>query len=506
MDTGVDLTHPDLQANLLSGFDATVSSGTGSAGGVVYNPNRYEPWLNAHGTAVAGIIGAIKDNGIGVAGIAPGCRIIPIRVGNESGMLDTWALRAFDWARTRADVISCSWHLPNPNSQLTNAIGRALSEGRGNKGCVVVFNSGNDNLSTLYYPANSHHYIIAVGAVGLNGQRKSPSSPDGEQWGSNYGNGLDVVAPGVLIPTTDIQGSIGFNSELAIHTEVSGDILSNDYTTDQNYTVWFNGTSAAAPHVAGIAALMLSVNPNLTRKQVADVITQTAQKVGGYNYTPAEANGLRNDQMGYGLVNAYEAVSAVAPGQPLSGGVLYSSLQTSQSHAEAQVMRSAISPRGGNWTYSFQWQIRMYKPYWGMMDWIDIPYMIGESLTLDFFAMSKETHFRRKVTSGSSVAYSNTLTFSPQYNIDGGTISGVDIVQYGGQANLSSATYGPPSSSRIFYWEQSSNGITWNPASGSATTYGFTTDRIYSRTFYRLRVMNPDGKYGYSYVHTVEVS
>ena len=94
------------------------------------------------------------------------------------------------------------------------------------------------------------------------GQRKSPNSCDGENWwGSNYGSALDVVAPGVKIYTTDISGSKGYNSS-------SGE--NGDYNTN------FNGTSAACPHVAGVAALVLSANPSLSAQEVRRIIESTA--------------------------------------------------------------------------------------------------------------------------------------------------------------------------------------------------------------------------------------
>ena len=128
------------------------------------------------------------------------------------------------------------------------------------------------------------------------GQRKSPNSCDGENWwGSNYGSALDVVAPGVKIYTTDISGSKGYNSS-------SGE--NGDYNTN------FNGTSAACPHVAGVAALVLSANPSLSAQEVRRIIESTAQKVGNYNYSynSNRPNGTWNNEMGYGLVDAKAAV------------------------------------------------------------------------------------------------------------------------------------------------------------------------------------------------------
>ena len=192
----------------------------------------------------------------------------------------------------------------DPLNALNVAIDSAVVYGRNNKGCILVAASGNDNLATVNYPASLNN-VIAVGAISQCGTRKRKSSDparvscDGEtDWGSNYGTALDVVAPGVKIYTTDLQGDAGNNN-------ASG--------TAGDYYASFNGTSSACPHVAGVAALVLSVNPNLTGQQVRNVIESTAQKVGGYSYvtTSGRPNGTWINQMGYGLVNAYAAVQAV---------------------------------------------------------------------------------------------------------------------------------------------------------------------------------------------------
>lgn len=130
IDDGVDLTHPDLQANLLPGYDFSNNNSGGAPVGTTDN----------HGTACAGIIGAIKDNGKGISGVAPNCKIIPIRFIGGSGLSTDVMANAIHWARQNgADVISNSWGGGSPYSPLENAIFNATTQGRNGKGCVVVF-------------------------------------------------------------------------------------------------------------------------------------------------------------------------------------------------------------------------------------------------------------------------------------------------------------------------------------------------------------------------------
>ena len=283
IDNGVQLTHPDLSNNLIQGYDATGGNSNGSS---TYN--------DYHGTCCAGIIAA-EDNNRGVKGVAYDAKIIPIKLFNGSGYdlylyNDSNIIWAFNYALAKgADIISCSWGGGSGTRALDTAIYNAVTHGRNNKGCVVVFSSGNDNWSFINYPSNQNG-VISVGAISQCGERKSPSSCDEEtDWlGSNYGEGLSVVAPGVKIATTTL-------------------------TRRGTYTTTFNGTSSAGPHVAGVAALMLSVNPHLTRQEVKDIIEQTAQKVRPdlYNYidTIGYNNGTWNKYTGYGLVDALAAVS-----------------------------------------------------------------------------------------------------------------------------------------------------------------------------------------------------
>lgn len=167
----------------------------------------------------------------------------------------------------------------------------ALSKGRNGKGCVVVFSAGNENASQVSYPASSIPDILAVGAMSPCGERKSFSSCDGENWGSNYGDALDVVAPGVKIQTTDLLGSSGYSSG--------------------NYYASFNGTSSACPHVAAVAALIISVKPELTQEKIVRAILRSARKLPSYSFSQIKTYGSWNAEVGYGLVNAFSALRYV---------------------------------------------------------------------------------------------------------------------------------------------------------------------------------------------------
>lgn len=283
IDEGIELSHTDLNLHSNS-FDCT----SASSPSVLYG---------RHGTNCAGIIGA-HHNEIGVAGIAPNCRLMSISDPIKSNPTSRQnRARGIEYAwRNGADVITNSWGSTIKYQVIDDAIQNALRNGRGGKGSVVVFSSGNYStsmpfLSPVGYPANCNPDILTVGAVSTCGDRLNSSNANCFNWGrafltpgaSCYGGELDVVAPGVEIPTTDIN---------------------NRFITD------FKHTSSAAPHAAGVAALMMSINGNLTQKEVNKIIERTAKKTGGYPYflSPNRPNGDWHDEMGYGLINAHDAV------------------------------------------------------------------------------------------------------------------------------------------------------------------------------------------------------
>lgn len=267
IDTGIELTHDDLVDNL---SPLSYDTATNSSPSVI----SYNNSLPQHGTFVAGVIGAIKDNNLQVVGVAPKSTLISISfdIANDSNILFNLS-QGINWAwQNGADVINNSWNSHLQFDPIDDAIENALNNGRNGLGTVVVFAVGNDD-STVNYPANTNNDILAVGALNRNGTRSIFS---------NFGTKLDVVAPG---------------------EEITSTTLFNAITESQ-------GTSYAAPYSSGVAALILSVNPCLSPRQVNNILESTAQKVGGYNYTNVNYrfNGIWNGEMGYGLIDAYEAV------------------------------------------------------------------------------------------------------------------------------------------------------------------------------------------------------
>ena len=302
LDSGVDTAHPDL--NLVAGYDF----GDNDA-----NPmdNSAEP---GHGTACAGVAAAIAGNGVGVAGAAGGCSVMPLKVANNAGsMYFSAIINALYYAADNgADVVSMSF-----GAAIANDINTSTAlEYAFNAGVTLLAATGNENASTISYPA-VNGYVIAVGAASPCGDRKRSSSSsddvnpgintdpngytcDGERWwGSNYGHYLinnaravDIIAPTIL-PTTDISGSAGYRS---------GD-----------YEPFFNGTSCATPYAAGVAALIISKNPGWTPTQVRDQLRNTAQDV-----VNVESAAGWDRFSGYGMVDAAAAVGAGGPAAPVA--------------------------------------------------------------------------------------------------------------------------------------------------------------------------------------------
>ena len=285
-DDGVDLDHDDLVRNLepgrcFAGGSAPVSDGR-----------------SCHGTACAGLVAASR-NGFGVVGVAPGCRLLPLR-------LNAWApftrfAASFDWAARAGHVISCSWSCA-PSNEIALAIRRAVGEARGGRGVPCLFAVGNEGRPKVRFPSS----LADALAVGSSDHR------DARCRYSNFGNGLDLLAPGHggnrRIAATDLSGNLGVNREYP----PDGDYLRATDLTG------FGSTSASTAIASGVAALVLSVRPDLSARDVYELMCRTADRI--------EPRVARYDDSGwsrthgYGRLNAGFAVALARSRRPLGSG------------------------------------------------------------------------------------------------------------------------------------------------------------------------------------------
>ncbi|MFO0800037.1 MAG: Calx-beta domain-containing protein [Gemmataceae bacterium] len=287
----------------LCGWDFTTNGTTGDL-----NPGA-DGANDAHATSVAGVAVGVGNNGLGTTGIAFKSRILPVRVFGTTGAGTTDANFAsaiyYAAGRTRSgtgtfrsgDVMNNSWGGGGVSSAITNAFTWATANGRSGKGTPSFISSGNDYAASVSFPSNlagSNPGVISVGASTDVRTRAAYS---------NYGPELDVVAPsngpsfgGVYgIVTTDRQGANGYNTAAGTAGNYTNTLASG-----------FGGTSSASPLAAGIGALVLAVDPNLTAAQVRQLMRATTELIGPNVNASGFAVGY-----GYGQVNANLAVRGV---------------------------------------------------------------------------------------------------------------------------------------------------------------------------------------------------
>ncbi|MEA5469304.1 S8 family serine peptidase, partial [Spirulina sp. 06S082] len=325
-DDAIDLRHPDFQGQGKTVFPRDFK-------GKDFSPQPDND-QESHGTACAGVAVA-EENGQGVVGVAPGCALMPLRT---TGYLDDRSIeQLFDWVIEKgASVVSCSWgaatvYFPLSLRQ-TAAVHRVATQGRKGKGCVVVFAAGNANrpVQGTVYERGWQDNLLNGPTEWLSGFAAHPdaitvsacSSLGKKSAYSNWGGHISVCAPSNNAPPGMWFQQTGFiQTAPPVRTYLPGlgilttDVLGNLGYDPGNFTRDFGGTSSACPVVAGVAGLILSANPDLTAREVKDILQQTADKIVDGDRDPQlglqlgtyDRNG-HSQWFGYGKVNAYKAV------------------------------------------------------------------------------------------------------------------------------------------------------------------------------------------------------
>lgn len=282
--------------------------------------------FGGHGTHVAGIIAAKGNNNNGVIGVAPNCTIVPLRAGfsiNEPGnggeqgyLQNDHVINAISYSITNGiDIINMSFGGSGESIIFSNTVKKAIDAG-----IVLVAAAGNNNSNKLYYPA-AYNGVISVTATDSQNKRAEFT---------NYGDWVDVAAPGVFILSTVLK---------------SGGALSY-----QSGYYWASGTSMAAPYIAGVAGLLLSKNPGLTPNKVKEIIKQNTDPV------------LEDDiYIGTGEIN----VNKVLLYNPLTSA--YASLISPQ---KSELITSSVEIKATitGTTYALYYGAGIYTKQWSLLD------------------------------------------------------------------------------------------------------------------------------------------
>ena len=302
IDDGVDVDHEEFspkKTKIVAPRDVMVDSSDPRPGN-----------SDNHGTACAGV--ACANGTHGASGVAPGAKLMPIRLAAVLGAQEE--ADAFQWAADHgADVISCSWGPVdgpwwNPDDPLHQQVAAlpdstrlameyATTKGRDGKGCVLLFAAGNGNESAENDGYASHPNVIAVAACSDRGTRSGYSDYGKNVWCSFPSDNVNDPLPLTTgIWTTDRTGPAGYN----LGDEARGD-------STGNYTNSFGGTSSAAPGAAGVAALVLSANRELSREEVRDILRNACVQIDVDNGRYSEDG--HSSWYGYGRLDAEKAVT-----------------------------------------------------------------------------------------------------------------------------------------------------------------------------------------------------
>ena len=296
IDDGVFIEHPDLKDNIWINKNEIPDNGIDDDGnGFIDDVNGWDFYEDEnlvyseefyHGTHVAGTIAASSNN-IGILGVAPEIKIMPLKFFGPDGGYSTDAIAAIEYAKENgANIVNCSWGA-DPGAQFDTALKEAIEE----SGLLFVFaagNANNDNDTKPVYPASLDcGNIVSVAAIDNKGVKDRLS---------NYGKiSVDLGAPGCDILST-MPGK-----------DNNGIMTVSQAVYDEGSYAYLSGTSMAAPHVSGIAALLLSKNPDLSPEQIKAAIMDTVKPL----------DGLKSMTVAEGMADAFAALKKIAPGKPL---------------------------------------------------------------------------------------------------------------------------------------------------------------------------------------------
>lgn len=342
-DSGVEVNHPDLSANQLSGEHRSYAGAPNTWHGSQPVPEDN----NGHGTAVSGLVNAVSGNGIGSMGVAPGAKFAGFYfIGRFRDTSSSYEARVLDQILGDFDIFNYSYGYANcffvPTSpSIIDAYKKGVNELRDGKGAIYVKAAGNDfkgtnsechsgDNSTFWGNANTnedqnHPYLIVTAASNAAGQISSYSSPGSNVWVTSAGGEFGDSSPAMI--TTDMQGcSKGFSTSSSWSSAFNSGQLS--INKNCNYTNVMNGTSSATPTLAGVIALMLEANPDLSWRDVKHILAVTSNPInystssynhpGGsnlsghvydYNYVVNAAGVKFSNTYGFGRVDAEKAVT-----------------------------------------------------------------------------------------------------------------------------------------------------------------------------------------------------
>ncbi|MFC7842761.1 S8 family serine peptidase [Streptomyces sp. NPDC057382] len=397
IDTGY-VTHSDLAANIVAGYDF-ISDTAVSVDGNGRDSNPADPgdWYNAgecgagvpastsswHGTHVAGTIAAATNNGKGVAGVAYGAKVSPLRVLGKCGGYDSDIIDAITWASggsvsgvpantNVAKVINMSL---GGSGACTSATQSAIN-GAVSRGTTVVVAAGNENMNASNASPANCSGVITVAATNRAGSRASYS---------NYGSIVDISAPGGETRTTTANGIL---STLNSGTKTP---------STENYA-YYQGTSMATPHIAGLAALMKSANSALTPAQIESAIKTNARPL------PGTCSG----GCGAGLADATKTVQAVKGGT--STGTTFSSTTAVAVPDNGAAIESPISVTGRSGNAPSALQVG-----------VDITHTYRGDLVIDLVAPDGTAYRLKSASSDSADNVNTTYTVNASSEVANGT-------------------------------------------------------------------------------------